>query len=182
VCGFNRISNDHARGVYRKKTPGGAGTHMGGTSLTRHQEEHVHTDEPHNHPSKPHNTQPATGKKTPEEPGHTRDTHGTRGRTKAHGPHRRTSQVTTIQTHQQHTTRTTHVSATTEAVADSTAAGPEPTAPRGRLRRGRPQRTRPCLHPLPERLPAPAVEGGRRNEGARGRRVAAGSAARAPYQ
>jgi len=29
---------------------------------------------------------------TPGEPGHTRDTHGTRGRTKAHGPRRRTSQ------------------------------------------------------------------------------------------
>jgi hypothetical protein len=54
------------------------------------------------------------------------------------------------------TTHTQHVSATTEAAADSTAAGPEPTAPRGRLRRGRPQQTRPCLHPLPERLPAPA--------------------------
>ena len=37
-----------------------------------------------------------------------------------------------------------------------TAAGPESTAPRGRLRRGRPQRTRPCLHSLPGRLPAPA--------------------------
>ena len=37
-----------------------------------------------------------------------------------------------------------------------TAAGPESTAPRGRLRRGRPQRTRPCLQPLPGRLPAPA--------------------------
>ena len=36
------------------------------------------------------------------------------------------------------------------------AASPESTAPRGRLRRGRPRRTRPCLHPLPERLPAPA--------------------------
>ena len=33
-----------------------------------------------------------TGKKTPGEPGHTRDTHGTRGRTRAHGSHRRTSQ------------------------------------------------------------------------------------------
>ena len=54
------------------------------------------------------------------------------------------------------TTRNPHVSATTEAAADSRAAGPESTAPRGRLRRGHPQRTRPCLHPLPERLPAPA--------------------------
>jgi len=73
VCGFNRISNDHARGVYRKKTPGGAGTHMGGTSLTRHQEEHVHTDEPHNHPSKPttHNPLPVKRHRR------SRDTHGT---------------------------------------------------------------------------------------------------------
>ena len=39
---------------------------------------------------------------------------------------------------------------------------------------GRPQKTRPCRHPLPERLP----EGGWRNEDARGRRVAAGGAAR----
>ncbi len=47
---------------------------------------------------------------------------------------------------------------------------PRPT--QNRLRRGRPQRTRPCLHPLPERLPAPCtprlLEGGQRNEGARG--------------
>jgi len=43
--------------------------------------------------------------------------------------------------------RNPHVSATTEAAADSRAAGPESTAPRGRLRRGHPQRTRPCLHP-----------------------------------
>jgi hypothetical protein len=36
-----------------------------------------------------------------------------------------------------------HVSATTEAAADSTAASPEPTAPRGRLRRGRPHASEP---------------------------------------
>ena len=35
------------------------------------------------------------------------------------------------------TTHNPHVSATTEAAADSTAAGPEPTAPRGRLMRFR---------------------------------------------
>jgi hypothetical protein len=46
-----------------------------------------------------------TGKKTPGEPGHTRDTHGTRERTRALGPHRRTSQPS-IQNHQQRTTRT----------------------------------------------------------------------------
>jgi hypothetical protein len=38
----------------------------------------------------------------------------------------------------------------------STAGAPEPTAPRGRFRRSRPPRTRPCRLPLPERLPAPA--------------------------
>ena len=54
---------------------------------------------------------------------------------------------------------------------------PEPNSPRGRLRRGRPQRTRPGRLPLPERLPAPAAlleglegaVGG--NESARSRRV-----------
>jgi hypothetical protein len=59
-----------------------------------------------------------------------RDTHGTRGRTKAHGPHRRTSHNHPNPP----TTRNPHVSATTEAAADSRAAGPESTAPRGRLR------------------------------------------------
>ena len=107
------------------------------------------------------------------EPGHTRDTRDTRAHARAHGSHGRTSQPSTqIQRH----TRTA-----TDSTAARTAAGPESTAPRGRLRRGRPRRTRPCLHPLPERLPAPAqsLEGGRRNEGARGRCVTAGGAARA---
>jgi len=51
---------------------------------------------------------------------------------------------------------------------------------------GRLQRTRPCLHPLPERYqsaspdPARLLEGGRRNEGARGRRVAAPGSAAGP--
>jgi hypothetical protein len=52
--------------------------------------------------------------------------------------------------------RASSVRAEYEAAAAATATGPEPTAPRGRLRRGHPQRTQPCLHPLPERLPAPA--------------------------
>ena len=43
-----------------------------------------------------------------------------------------------------------------ESTAARTAAGPEPTAPRGRLRRGRPQQTQPGRLPLPERLPVPA--------------------------
>ena len=93
----------------------------------------------------------ATGKKTPGGAGtHTRHTeHADAQRHTDHTdePHNHRNPPTT---------HTPHVSATTEAAADSTAAGPEPTAPRGRLRRGRPQRTRPCLHPLPERLPAPA--------------------------
>ena len=66
------------------------------------------------------------------EPGHTRDTRDTRD-TRAHAGKRITrTNLTTIH--------------------------PNPkTQIRSRLRRGRPRRTRPCLHPLPERLdPAPA--------------------------
>jgi hypothetical protein len=106
-----------------------------------------------------------TGKKTPGEPGHTRDTHGTRGRTRAHGAHRRTSQLPSKPANTQPVSATARP-ATTETAADSTAAGPEPTAPRGRLRRGRPQRTRPCLHPLPvaphryQKTPRPGREPG----------------------
>jgi hypothetical protein len=94
-------------------------------------------------------SEPVPVKRHRGEPGLTR----TRGRTKAHGPHRRTSQPSKPTNNTQPAYQ--HVSATTEAAADSRAAGPESTAPRGRLRRGHPQRTRPCLHPLPERLPAP---------------------------
>jgi len=89
-----------------------------------------------------------TGKKTPGEPGHT---HGTRGRTKAHGPHRRTSQPSKPTNNTQPARQ-----------RDDRSRGrlksrrPGVDRPRGRLRRGHPQRTRPCLHPLPERLPAPA--------------------------
>jgi hypothetical protein len=60
------------------------------------------------------------------------------------------------------TTHTPHVSATTEAAADSTAAGPEPTAPRGRLRRGHPQQTRPCV---PVSLAGLSVSSMRRDSG-----------------
>ena len=87
------------------------------------------------------------------EPGHTRDTRDTR----AHAGTRITrTNLTTI-----HPNPTTHTCTRTKTATDSTAArtatSPESTAPRGRLRRGRPRRTRPCLHPLPERLPAPTV-------------------------
>ena len=90
------------------------------------------------------------------EPGHTRDTRDTR----AHAGTRITrTKLTTI-----HPNPTTHIPARkprpTQTATDSTAArtatSPESTAPRCRLRRGRPRRTRPCLHPLPERLPAPS--------------------------
>ena len=71
------------------------------------------------------------------EPGHTRDTHGThtghagaqRHTDHADEPHNHPNPVPTNNTCT--TTHIPHVSATTEAAADSTATGPEPTAPRG---------------------------------------------------
>ena len=65
--------------------------------------------------------------------------------------------------------------------ADSTAAGPEPTAPRGRLRRqAAPSEPDPASTRSQSASPR-LLESGRRNEGACGRRVlAAGSAAGAP--
>ena len=125
-----------------------------------------------------------TGSKTPGEPGHTHGTHRTHGRTRlgvftSHTDH-------TDEPHN-HPNPPTHPHArprtTTETASDSTAAAPEPTAPRGRLSRGRPQRTRPLSDPAATRSQSASprlLEGGRRNEGARGRRVAAGGAARAP--
>ena len=41
-----------------KKTPGGAGTHMGHTGHTGARGQTDHTDEPHNHPPKPKDTNP----------------------------------------------------------------------------------------------------------------------------
>jgi hypothetical protein len=125
-----------------------------------------------------------TGSKTPGEPGHTHGTHRTHGRTRlgvftSHTDH-------TDEPHN-HPNPPTHPHArprtTTETASDSTAAAPEPTAPRGRLSRGRPQRTRPLPDPAATRSQSASprlLEGGRRNEGARGRRVAAGGAAGAP--
>ncbi len=70
------------------------------------------------------------------------------------------------------TTHTPHVSATTEAAApDSTAAGPEPTAPRGRLRRGQeaaPSKPDPASTRSQSASPR-LLESGRRNKGACGR-------------
>ena len=84
------------------------------------------------------------------EPGHTHGTHTPTGNTDGH-----TDRITqTNLTTRPNPTTHPHDHATAETAPDSTAAGPEPTTPRGRLRRGRPQQTRPCLHPLPERLPA----------------------------
>ena len=114
-----------------------------------------------------------------EEPGRTRNTLGT------HGIHGRTDHTDEPHNHPNPTTHP-HDHATAETAADSTAArtaaGPEPTAPRGRLRRGRPQRTRPSLHPLPDSSQSASLrllEGGRRNEGARGPHYAS-SCARTP--
>jgi len=126
---------------------------------------------------------PGTGKKTPGEPGTGKKTPGGAGTHTRHTEHADAQRHTdhTDETHNHRnppTTHTPHVSATTEAAADSTATGPGPTAPRGRLRRGRPQRTRPCLHPLSQSASPRTcsnVESGRRNEGACGRRVAASS-------
>ena len=105
------------------------------------------------------------------EPGHTRDTHGTHGRTRAHGSHRRTSQP---------------------SKPNDTPARPRDGRNRGRLNsRSRPRggRSRPLpaadLEEAAPSEPDPAstrsqsasprlLEGGRRNEGARGRRVTAG--------
>jgi hypothetical protein len=111
-----------------KKTPGGAGTHTG----------HIY------------------GKKTPGEPGHTRDTRDTRAHARAHGSHRRISQPSKPNDTPARPRDGRNRGRLNSRSAARRAAGPEPTAPRGRLRRGRPQRTRPCLHPLPERLPTPA--------------------------
>ena len=91
------------------------------------------------------------GKKTPGGAGtHTRETGQThRGhtgaharRTRAHGSHRRTREknLTTIQSSKPtNTPARPHDRAMTDSAADSTAAAPEPNAPRSRLRRGRPQ-------------------------------------------
>jgi hypothetical protein len=72
-------------------------------------------------------TNPSPGKKTPGGAG----THT--GRTGHADAQRHTDHTDEPHNHPNPpTTRTPHVSATTEAAADSTAAGPEPTAPRGR--------------------------------------------------
>ena len=103
------------------------------------------------------NRQDPTGKKTPggagTQTGHT-------GHTAARGHTDHTDEPHNHPSKPNDTPADPHDHATAETATDSTAArtaaGPESTAPRGRLRRGRPRRTRPCLHPLPERLPAPA--------------------------
>ena len=77
------------------------------------------------------------------------------------------------------TTHNPQVSATTEAAADSRAAGPESTAPAADSEEATPSEPDPASTRSQSASPR-LLEGGRRNEGARGRRVAAGSAARAP--
>ena len=113
----------------------------------------------------------------------THGTHGTHGSTRAHGSHGRTSQPPTqTQRHSpaRTTTRRPKPRPTQQPqeqpqgrsrplpVADSEEAAPSEPDPAS---------TR-CLHPLPERLPAPARRPGRRNEG--DRCVTASGAARAP--
>ena len=62
------------------------------------------------------------------EPGHTRDTHGTRGRTRAHGTHRQTSQPS-----KPNDTPARPRDGRNRGRLSIRRAGPEPTAPRGRL-------------------------------------------------
>ena len=89
------------------------------------------------------------------EPGPTHGTHTPTGHTVAHtgtpGSHRRTSKPS-----KPNDTPTRPRDGRNRARLNSRRHGadhsPRPTS--GRLRRGRPQQTRPCLHPLPERLPA----------------------------
>ena len=83
-----------------------------------------------------------------------RDTLGTHGRKRAHGRHRRTSQPSKP-TKTPARQRDDRIQGRIRGLLNSRIPGAE-RAPRGRLRRGRPQRTRPCRIPLPERLPAPA--------------------------
>ena len=80
----------------------------------------------------------------------TRDTHGTHGRTRAHRSHRRTSQPSNPTNSNRPPARQRVRDDRNRGRLNSRSPGayPEPTAPRGRLRRGRPQRTRPCRHPL----------------------------------
>ena len=107
------------------------------------------------------------GKKTPGEPGHTRDTRAHTGTRITQTNHLYTS----ILTHQQSTNRATHPAHDRATTVESAAVGPtqqpaspghQPTASRGRLRRGPPP-ANPSTLPPPaprappiERLPASA--------------------------
>jgi hypothetical protein len=99
-------------------------------------------------------------KMTPREPGHTQDTR-THGRTKALGPHRRTSQpfkpTNNTQPERQRLSATTPDDRSRQAAADrrpntqqATATGPEPTAPAANSEEAASSEPdpRPCLHPL----------------------------------
>ena len=55
-----RLHGDGLSIITGKKTPGGAGTHMGHTGHTGARGHTDHTDEPHNHPPKPKRTQTRT--------------------------------------------------------------------------------------------------------------------------
>ena len=166
-----RAGKDQGRTKQTRTSRGAHGTHgraRAGTQVTRTSLTTIHPNPSGHKPArKPHGShgrtsQPSTqtqihkptrtGKKTPR--GGSRDTHGTQHTrdTRAHTGTRITqTNLTTIQT-QRHTRTTTR-----ENAAGSASAGPEPTAPRGRLRRGCPQRTRLCLHPLPPKSPSDLV-------------------------
>jgi hypothetical protein len=90
-------------------------------------------------------TSPVPVKRHRGEPGHTRDTGQTRD-TRTAEPHNHPNPPTHPRDRE-----------TTESAADSTAAAPEPTAPRGRLGGGRPLRTRPSRIPLPSAVMALAT-------------------------
>jgi len=113
-----------------KKTPGGAGTL---TRHTEHADAQRHTDESHNQPNPPTTHTPHVTRqvyryrsKTGEPVKRRRGETGQPRDTRADEPHNHPNPPTHPRDRE-----------TTALAADSTAAAPEPTAPRGRLGRGR---------------------------------------------
>ena len=109
-----------------------------------------------------------SGKKTPGEPGHTHETHTGHAGAQGH-----TDNTDEPHNHPNPPTHNPHDSATAETVADSTAAAPEPTA----IPAADSEEAAPEPDPAATRSQSASprlLEGGRRNEGTRGRRVAAG--------
>ena len=158
MCGCSRSSQRrraHARGAPCRRPGGAWGALQPGPGATQPRSRYFN-------PVKRHRG----------EPGHTRDTRTHKGTRTA-----LQTNLTTIQTHQQHTAR-------------MSARRPKPRPTQEPQARSRPPPAADSEEATPSE-PDPAstrsqstsprlLKGGRRNEGARGRRVAAGSAARAP--